>query len=113
MSARAAAKTAAKSKTGEPSGKPVAGKTNRATNRATDRATDRASAKRSLPGDGVSLYTVEEAAERLRVGRTLVYYLVGKGKIDSLKIEGLRRITREGLERYVAEQVALTSRLGA
>jgi excisionase family DNA binding protein len=75
--------------------------------------TNRASVKRTLPGDGVYLYSVEEAADRLHVGRTLVYYLVSKGRIESLKIEGLRRITREGLERYVAEQVALTSRLGA
>ena len=103
MSAR---KTAAKP-SAKPSAKPAAGKTG------TKRAPARRPFKRTLPGDGVSLYSVEEAADRLCVGRTLVYYLVGKGKIDSLKIEGLRRIPREALEKYVADQLALTSRLGA
>lgn len=73
----------------------------------------RAPVKRHLEGDGVFLYSAEEAANRLGIGRTLVYYLIGKGKIQSLKIEGLRRIPREALERYIAEQTALTSRIGA
>lgn len=63
----------------------------------------RAAVKRTLTGDGVELYSAEEIAARLRIGRTLVYYLMGRGEIESLKIEGLRRVTREALERYIKE----------
>lgn len=46
--------------------------------------------------------TVEEAAERLGVGRTLVYALVHSGDIESISIGRLRRIPCDALDDFVA-----------
>lgn len=45
--------------------------------------------------------TVEEAAERLGVGRTLVYALLRRGDIESIAIGRLRRIPCDALEDFV------------
>ncbi|TWP33974.1 helix-turn-helix domain-containing protein [Leekyejoonella antrihumi] len=45
--------------------------------------------------------TVEEAAERLGVGRTLVYALVKSGDIESISIGRLRRIPCDALDDFV------------
>src|SRR6478735_12717056 len=47
------------------------------------------------------VYTVEEAAERLGVGRTLVYALVRSGDIESIAIGRLRRIPCDALDDFV------------
>lgn len=47
------------------------------------------------------LVTPEEAAERLRVGRSKVYELIRLGELRSLKIGGSRRITTEALAEFV------------
>jgi len=39
------------------------------------------------------LLTVEEAAQRLRIGRTLGYALAHEGSIESVRIGRLRRVT--------------------
>jgi excisionase family DNA binding protein len=70
----------------------------------------RAVVKRTLPGDGVELYSAEEIAARLRIGRTLVYYLMGSGAIESFKVSGLRRVTRSALEQYIEQQIEMTAR---
>lgn len=44
------------------------------------------------------LLTPEEAAARLSVGRTKMYELLRGRVIDSIKIDGLRRILPEALE---------------
>jgi excisionase family DNA binding protein len=46
--------------------------------------------------------TVEEAAQRLRIGRTLMYALVKRGDVESVTIGRLRRIPLDALYRYVA-----------
>ena len=51
------------------------------------------------------LLTPEEAAERLSIGRTLVYELIARGAIASVRIGRARRIPVTALERYV-EQLA-------
>jgi excisionase family DNA binding protein len=51
--------------------------------------------------DGL-LLTVEEAAERLRLGRTLVYRLISSGELESVKVGRLRRVPAECLPEYVA-----------
>lgn len=56
------------------------------------------------------LYSVEEAANRLNIGRTVAYRLVGSGIIESFKVSGLRRITVDALARYVEECQMLTTR---
>ncbi len=47
--------------------------------------------------------TVEEAAEHLSIGRTLMYALVAAGEIESVRIGRLRRIPRDALITYVDE----------
>jgi excisionase family DNA binding protein len=51
--------------------------------------------------DGL-LLTVEEAAKRLRLGRTLVYRLISLGELESVKVGRLRRVPAECLPEYVA-----------
>ena len=45
--------------------------------------------------------TVEEAAHRLGVGRTLMYALVKSGDIESIAIGRLRRIPCEAIDEFV------------
>lgn len=47
------------------------------------------------------LLKVEEAAERLGIGRTLMYSLVMSGEIESVPIGRLRRIPTECLDEFV------------
>lgn len=57
------------------------------------------------PADGddtLVLLTVEEAARRLRIGRTTCFRLVRTGELDSLMIGGLRRIPIDAPAAYVA-----------
>ena len=46
--------------------------------------------------------TIEEAARRLGIGRTLMYSLVMAGEVESVSIGRLRRIPVECLTEYVA-----------
>lgn len=52
------------------------------------------------------LLTVEEAAQRLNVGRTTMYSLVSCGAIKSVTIGRLRRIPAECLDAYVSTLLA-------
>jgi excisionase family DNA binding protein len=47
------------------------------------------------------LLTVEEAAERLRIGRTSMYRLVSTGAIETVTVGRLRRVPEECLAQYV------------
>jgi excisionase family DNA binding protein len=46
--------------------------------------------------------TVEEAAELLGIGRTLMYALISAGEVESVHIGRLRRVPTDALERYVS-----------
>jgi excisionase family DNA binding protein len=48
------------------------------------------------------LLTVEEAAERLSIGRTKAYELMDTGALESVTIGRCRRIPAEALEPFVA-----------
>jgi excisionase family DNA binding protein len=48
------------------------------------------------------LLTVEEAARRLRLGRTLIYRLISSGELESVTVGRLRRVPAECLAEYVA-----------
>jgi excisionase family DNA binding protein len=48
------------------------------------------------------LLTVEEAADRLRIGRTLMYSLIKTGEIESVPVGRLRRIPAECIGEYIA-----------
>ncbi len=50
---------------------------------------------------GAVLLTVEEAAERLRIGRTTMYALVSSGAVESVKVGRLRRVPVEAVDAYV------------
>ncbi|MEV6979813.1 helix-turn-helix domain-containing protein [Sphaerisporangium sp. NPDC051017] len=47
------------------------------------------------------LLTVEEAAQRLRIGRTRMYHLVTTGAVEAVFIGRLRRVPVECLQQYV------------
>lgn len=51
------------------------------------------------------LLTVTEAAEILKLGRTLVYELVLRGELKSIKIGRARRIPVSALDEFIAQQV--------
>ena len=53
-------------------------------------------------GAGPILLTVEEAARRLGIGRTVAYGLVATGHLESVKIGRLRRVPVDALSRFVA-----------
>ncbi len=47
------------------------------------------------------LLTVEEAADRLGIGRSLMYELIGRKQIASIRVGRLRRVPQESLTDYV------------
>ena len=51
--------------------------------------------------EGQYVYTVEEAAEYLRLGRTTVYQLMRRDELESIKIGSSRRITEDQLKRFL------------
>jgi excisionase family DNA binding protein len=53
-----------------------------------------------------TLLTVEEAAQGLRIGRTLMYELISTGAVVSVQVGRLRRIRPADLDAYVAELAA-------
>ncbi|GAA3865655.1 helix-turn-helix domain-containing protein [Streptomyces sp. NPDC003343] len=48
------------------------------------------------------LLTVEEAARRLRIGRTVCYRLIRSGELESITVGALRRIPADAPAKYVA-----------
>ena len=52
------------------------------------------------------LLTVSQAADRLELGRSLVYELVMRGEIASIKVGRARRVPAAALEQFVAERLA-------
>lgn len=48
------------------------------------------------------LLTVEQAADRLSVSRSLMYELIGQGRVGSIRVGRLRRVPSEALTEYVA-----------
>ena len=55
----------------------------------------------SLSGPGQLLYSVEEAASLLGIGRTFMFHLLATGEIDSLKIGRRRKIPRDAIDGYI------------
>lgn len=47
------------------------------------------------------LLTVEEAARRLRIGRTTCFQLIRRGELESIPIGSLRRVPAAALHEYV------------
>lgn len=55
----------------------------------------------TVRADDRLLLTVEEAADRLCIGRSLMYELIGCGQIASIRVGRLRRVPQESLTDYV------------
>jgi len=55
-----------------------------------------------LAADSRPLLTVEEAAQRLGIGRTTMYRLVSSGEVESVTLGRLRRVPSECLDEFVA-----------
>lgn len=53
-------------------------------------------------GPASVLLTVDEAARRLRIGRSLLYRLIASGDLESVKVGRLRRIPADCLPEYVS-----------
>jgi excisionase family DNA binding protein len=58
------------------------------------------------PDSELSLLTVEEAAQRLSIGRTTMYVLLKNGQITSIRIGRLRRVPTEALTAYTTRLTA-------
>lgn len=56
--------------------------------------------------EGKILLTVEEAAERLSLGRTSVFSLIKSSEIRSVKVGKARRIVADSLHTWVAAKLA-------
>ena len=57
--------------------------------------------------------TVEEAADRLGVGRTLMYALIKSGDIESVTIGRLRRVPADALVTFVASLRSANRKMAA
>ncbi|WP_024875356.1 helix-turn-helix domain-containing protein [Saccharomonospora piscinae] len=57
-----------------------------------------------LPPERV-LLTAEEAAERLGIGRTLMYRLIRTGEIESVRIGRLRRVPTTAIHDYATRLI--------
>lgn len=55
------------------------------------------------------LLTVEEAAERLGIGRSMAFRLIRDGEIESVQIGRLRRVPAAAVTEYAARLVARQS----
>ncbi|WP_424213586.1 excisionase family DNA-binding protein [Streptomyces sp. BI20] len=49
----------------------------------------------------VVLLTVEEAARRLRIGRTLCFRLIATGELEAIAVGRLRRVPAAAVHEYV------------
>lgn len=50
------------------------------------------------------LLTVEEAADRLGIGRTTMFRLVSSGDVESITLGRLRRVPSECLDEFISTQ---------
>lgn len=62
---------------------------------------------REIPGR--VMFTAEEAAEQLGIGRTMMYRLLRNGDIESVRIGRLRRVPASAIQDYAARLVSDTA----
>jgi excisionase family DNA binding protein len=56
---------------------------------------------RPAPGLARTLFTVEQAAEQLSIGRTTMFALIKSGQVATVKVGRLRRVPATALDDYV------------
>ena len=49
-----------------------------------------------------ALLSIPDACHELGISRSTLYRLISSGALDSIKIRGCRRITRQAIDRYIA-----------
>jgi excisionase family DNA binding protein len=54
-----------------------------------------------IPRPARLVLTVEQAAEQLGIGRTLMYALIASGDVESVRIGRLRRVPADALDAFV------------
>lgn len=59
------------------------------------------------------LLSVVEAAQRLGIGRTLMYELLGSGQIESVHVGRLHKVPVHALDAYIERQIQERRRSGA
>ncbi|MCX4590880.1 helix-turn-helix domain-containing protein [Streptomyces sp. NBC_01549] len=52
----------------------------------------------------LALLTVEEAARRLQIGRTVCYRLISSGELESITVGHLRRVPADAVPEFVARR---------
>lgn len=52
------------------------------------------------------LLKVSDVCERLQMGKSKVFELIATGELESLKIDGARRVTEDQLADFIARQAA-------
>lgn len=57
---------------------------------------------REIPHTSALLLTVDQAARKLGIGKSLMYKLIWDGDVTSIMIGRFRRVSVEELERYIA-----------
>jgi excisionase family DNA binding protein len=57
------------------------------------------------------IWTVEEAAERLKLNRSAVYRAIGAGELRSFKWGRLRRVSEQAIREFIARQEGRASGL--
>jgi excisionase family DNA binding protein len=72
-------------------------------NRFPDQSDDNWSAPHDVLGQRL-LLTVSEAAQRLGIGRSLLYELLADGQVESIHVGRLRRIPIDALADYIDRQ---------
>lgn len=58
------------------------------------------------------LLKVGDVCDRLQMGKSKVFEFIARGELESLKIDGARRVTEEQLAEFIARREA-TSRVPA
>ena len=58
--------------------------------------------------DSSVLLTMTEAAERLRLGKTMVQQLVLRGELPSIKIGAARRIPVKALDEFIEQRLSVS-----
>jgi len=56
------------------------------------------------------LYTINQAARALAIGRTKTYQLLKRGELESIYVDGARRIEIEAVQDYVRRRRDVASR---
>ncbi|MFL9826938.1 helix-turn-helix transcriptional regulator [Rhodoplanes sp. SY1] len=53
----------------------------------------------------VTLLTVHEARQRLRISRSSIYKLIGQGAFETVKLGKARRVVEASLDNYLRRQI--------